>query len=200
MSLFLAVSLQIHGQEQLNMHRKTGPSDAKIFKQRLDHFAFGPNALKTFDQRYFENDQYVSDPSTIGAALIEIGGEGTIKSAPGNDDFFGQIAQKYNAPIFQLEHRFYGESQPFVDDEKPLSAEHLTYLSSRHAIADLVNFIYQKDAELCQQIGETQIPGKTCVPWMIAGGSYAGAVTAWITQQHPHLFAASISSSGVVNA
>lgn len=49
MSLFLTVSLQIHGQEQLNMHRKTGPSDAKIFKQRLDHFAFGPNALKTFD-------------------------------------------------------------------------------------------------------------------------------------------------------
>ena len=121
MSLFFAVSLQIHGQEQLNARRKAGPADAKIFKQRLDHFAFGPNALKTFDQRYFENDQYVSDPKTIGAALIEIGGEGT----------------------------FYGESQPFVDDEKPLSAEHLTYLSSRHAIADLVNFIYQKDAELC---------------------------------------------------
>ena len=35
---------------------------------------------------------------------------------------------------------------------------------------------------------------------MIVGGSYAGAVSAWITQQHQSLFAASISSSGVVDA
>jgi hypothetical protein len=35
---------------------------------------------------------------------------------------------------------------------------------------------------------------------MISGGSYAGAVSAWITQQHQSWFAASISSSGVVDA
>jgi len=35
---------------------------------------------------------------------------------------------------------------------------------------------------------------------MISGGSYAGAVSAWITQQHQSMFAASISSSGVVDA
>lgn len=46
----------------------------------------------------------------------------------------------------------------------------------------------------------TKVPGKTCLRWIITGGSYPGALAGWIMQQHPNLFAASISSSGVVDA
>ncbi|CAL6094596.1 Serine_peptidase [Hexamita inflata] len=203
--LFAHLTLQIiQGQNKLNSGRMEAPNEAKIFKQRLDHFAFNQNYLKLFDQRYFVNENFLTEGVTVDTAIIEIGGEGTVSRAPGgtktNYDVLGEIAMKYNAPIFELEHRFYGESQPFAESETPLASENLKYLSSRHAIADLVNFIYQTDKQYCIAQGKTYIPGKTCLRWMIAGGSYAGAVSAWITQQHPHLFAASISSSGVVDA
>lgn len=115
-------------------------------------------------------------------------------------DILGKIALKYNAPIFELEHRFYGKSQPFIGEEEPLSSEHLKLLSSRYAIADLVNFVESKDSEYCKQLNLSKIPGKTCLRWLIVGGSYPGAVSGWIMQQHPNLFAAGISSSGVVDA
>lgn len=60
--------------------------------------------LKTFDQRYVVNDNFVADKSNVKAAIIEIGGEGPLRKAPGGDreryDVLGNIAMKYNAPIF----------------------------------------------------------------------------------------------------
>ncbi|CAL6017754.1 Serine_peptidase [Hexamita inflata] len=58
-------------------------------------------------------------------------------------------------------------------------------------------FIYH---QICKDLNLQYIPGKTCVAWVVAGGSYAGAVSAWLMQQHPGLFAGAISSSGVVDA
>ena len=37
-------------------------------------------------------------------------------------------------------------------------------------------------------------------PWVIVGGSYAGALSAWFRSKYPHLTIGSISSSGVVLA
>ena len=167
-----------------------------MFQQRLDYFRIR-RPLQTFNQRYYANYNFVTDNTSVAAAVIYIGGESPLTKGKGGDlksfDIMGEVAKKYNAPVFSLEHRFYGESQPFSD----LKTENLAYLSSQFAIQDLVNFIFQTDKSLCKV---TQIPGKTCMKWMIAGGSYAGAVAAWITQQHPHLFAATISASGVVDA
>ncbi|CAL6088349.1 Serine_peptidase [Hexamita inflata] len=179
------------------------PEDPKIFKQNIDHFAFNANRLKTFNQRYFINELFITNPGQINTALLKIGAEDTVHSAPGGNlthfDLLGELSLKFNAPIFELEHRFYGESQPFAEDNNPLKTENLKYLSARYAIADLVNFVTKIDQEYCAGLGMTKVPGKTCLKWMVIGGSYAGAVSAWIAQQHPHLFAATISSSGVVN-
>lgn len=57
---------------------------------------------------------FVKDNSSIDTAIIEIGGEGPIGQAPGGTDEYmdimGKVAKEYNAPIFALEHRFYGKS------------------------------------------------------------------------------------------
>ena len=37
-------------------------------------------------------------------------------------------------------------------------------------------------------------------PWIVMGGSYAGAMTAWFRNKYPHLTIGGISSSGVVVA
>ena len=150
------------------------------------------------------NEEFVVDPDNIKVAILSIGGESDTDSGDGGNktsyDILGEVAMRYNAPIYTLEHRFYGKSQPFAEDANPLSTEHLRYLSSRYEIQDLVAFQTYIDKLFCEKSGTKYIPGKTCVAWMIAGGSYAGAIAAWISQQHPHLFAATISSSGVVDA
>ncbi len=45
-------------------------------------------------------------------------------------------AQELGAHIVKIEHRFYGESQPFGD----LSTAHLRYLTIENAIEDLASF------------------------------------------------------------
>lgn len=53
-----------------------GPSDTLIFMQRLDHYAFGLNALKTFKQRYYVNENFIGANSSVDTAILYIGGEG----------------------------------------------------------------------------------------------------------------------------
>lgn len=83
-----------------------------------------------------------------------------------------------------LEHRYYGDSQPYKGDDG-WSYEHLKYLSAPQALADAAMFI------------KTYFEGKQVV---VIGGSYPGALSAWFKSQYPDLAVASWSSSGVINA
>lgn len=47
-----------------------------------------------------------------------------------------QLAQKHNAFLFLVEHRFYGESHPTAD----MSTANLKYLSSAQALEDFAYF------------------------------------------------------------
>ena len=61
----------------------------------------------------------------------------------------------------------------------------------------MMHFIDAQDELLCQT---ERVDGKMCFKWIIFGGSYPGALAGWIAQKYPFAFAATISSSGVVNA
>lgn len=178
-------------------------SQPRFFRNRIDHF--NPFDRRTFEQRYYINTAFAKKDARV--AIIEIGGESEITSAPGGDpekpDILGDIAEMYGANIFVLEHRFYGASHPFpVGDKYNVSAEALEYLTSRQAQADLLSFIAAKDTELCPDsefLAQGMI-GRLCLQWIVVGGSYPGAVTGWAYQHFPHVFAAGLSSSGVVDA
>lgn len=185
---------------------RTGPSTAFFIENRIDHF--NPFHQDVFDQRYYYNSEFVQPGTRV--AILEIGGEGEIHSAPGgtrgNPDILGRIADNYGAHIFVLEHRFYGASHPFPlgTDKYDVSVDKLQYLTSKQAQGDLMHFISVMDDDLCPENRKDgsfkRIEGRTCLQWVIVGGSYPGAVTGWIYQRHPNLFAAALSSSGVVNA
>ena len=90
------------------------------------------------------------------------------------------VGSQYNAQFLVLEHRFYGDSQPFDD----WSLDNLAYLNSEQGLADLAYFISNMNTNN--------------VEVMVVGGSYPGALSAWFRSRYPHLAVGSWASSAVV--
>ena len=100
-----------------------------------------------------------------------------------------QVAASLGALITVVEHRYYGETQPF----DTWSTENLQYLNSTQALADLANFIDVMNDEIIKKHGGEKRQ------WVTVGGSYPGALSAWFKAKYPEHAAAAWSSSGVIN-
>jgi pimeloyl-ACP methyl ester carboxylesterase len=141
-----------------------------------------PSDTRTFTQRYFLSSAYASGP---GAPVIYyICGEAECAPTFVTRQV-GELAKAMGAHQIALEHRYYGKSQPFAD----YTVEHLQYLRTDNALADLAAF---------QRYAMTQLGlgGK----WIVIGGSYAGALSAYYRLQHPELVVGSLASSAPVEA
>jgi pimeloyl-ACP methyl ester carboxylesterase len=147
------------------------------FNNLVDHFDFQDG--RTFEQRYWVNDVYWTDESAPN--FIYICGEYRC-SVPSTRMYPFMLGANHGARLFVLEHRFYGDSQPFAD----WSLDSLRFLSSEQALADLAYFL-----------GEMNLddPNRQTV---VIGGSYPGALSAWFRARYPTIAMASWSSSGVV--
>lgn len=112
-----------------------------------------------------------------------IGGEGEATAKWMVEGAWIDYAEHFGALCFQLEHRFYGKSQPFSD----LSTKNLQYLSSQQALADLANFVENMNDKY-------KLPPST--KWIVFGGSYPGSLAAWMRLKYPHLVHGAMSASG----
>ena len=74
------------------------------------------------------------------------------------------IGANYEALLISLEHRYYGDSQPFDDWSTP----NLKYLTSQQALADIASFIDAQNDSFNRK-----------ADWIVIGGSYPGALAAW---------------------
>ncbi len=88
-----------------------------------------------------------------------------------NQTINGLISNQQNGSVVLLEHRFFGLSNPKPD----LSEESLQLLTIEQAIEDFEYFMF--NVKLPQPNGDQLQPGKA--PWILTGGSYAGALTSW---------------------
>jgi hypothetical protein len=157
------------------------------FDQLIDHKNPG---LGTFKQRYWHTWEWwqhgmtrlhciLSTNSLMlgfvgGPIIIMTPGEGNAQGFLGyltNRTINGQIAQQQNGATIVIEHRFYGESNPYND----LSVKSLQVHTIQQAIDDLVYFA--KNVKLAMPGGDNVTPDKA--PWILIGGSYAGALTGW---------------------
>jgi pimeloyl-ACP methyl ester carboxylesterase len=84
-----------------------------------------------------------------------------------------------------LEHRFFGKSQPTYD----YSTDNLYYLSIDQALADFVTF---------QSFLNAQFNLTASNRWVSFGGSYSGALSAWLRQKYPDKFYAAYASSAPI--
>ncbi|KXN68791.1 peptidase S28 [Conidiobolus coronatus NRRL 28638] len=153
------------------------------FNQTLDH----DNAYSnTFKQKYYVNTQYYKPG---GPAFVHIGGEGPLDIRSISGGIILQLAIENNGIIFGLEHRYYGESQPFDD----WNADTLKYLSSLNGVKDAGNFIKNV-------INPTTNKPFKDTKWVSVGGSYPGSLSAWIRQEYPNDVFVGYASSGPVLA
>ncbi|GMS95474.1 hypothetical protein PENTCL1PPCAC_17649, partial [Pristionchus entomophagus] len=136
-------------------------------------------------QRYFFNHLYANEDSNVNILYIIGEQNGDVHVIQGVDTSYVYYAQELNADLYALEHRFYGTSHPTEDT----SIDNLKYLSSRQAIEDIADFIHQKNEE---KGGDQK--------WIVVGGSYAGALSAWSRLKHPHLISGSVASSAPILA
>ena len=77
---------------------------------------------------------------------------------------------------------------------KDWSLESLSYLSPDQGLADLALFCNKTSYELSVV---NKIPVRR---WIVVGGSYPGAMSAWFRYKYPHLALGSLASSAVVEA
>jgi pimeloyl-ACP methyl ester carboxylesterase len=162
---------------------KTSPSDVPsdgFYDQLLN--PDDPTDTRTFKQRYFIEPKYAK--STDAPVIYVICGESTCDET----NFAGapsEVAQNIGAYLVALEHRYYGQSQPFTE----LTVENMKYLKTGYALADLARF----------QNYATQNLGLKGT-WVAMGGSYAGVLAAYYRELHPELIAGALASSAPVDA
>eukprot|EP00771_Trimastix_marina_P000430 gnl/Trimastix_PCT/1449.p1 GENE.gnl/Trimastix_PCT/1449~~gnl/Trimastix_PCT/1449.p1 ORF type:complete len:457 (+),score=132.25 gnl/Trimastix_PCT/1449:121-1491(+) len=184
--LILALCFLVIAAKALDfMEVQEGNAIPHYWDQKLDHFAF---STITWRQKYYYDDSSFIAPN--GPIFLTIGGEAPLHGVAGG--FPKKLAQKFGGMVVSLEHRYYGESQPFSN----LSTENLKYLSVEQELEDLAHFAkWFQEHHINMRYG-THGMNK----WVIIGGSYAGMVSCETRQTHPEIFVASLSSSGVVDA
>jgi pimeloyl-ACP methyl ester carboxylesterase len=153
------------------------------FTQKIDHFT--PADTRTYNQRYFMNDSFWDNKN--GPVFLFICGEGRCKP-PTTRGYPMQVCQDLKCLFYVVEHRYYGDSQPFPD----WTTASLKYLNATQALADLDAFITAKNAEIIAKYGGANRK------WVTIGGSYPGALSAWFKTSYPTQATAAWSSSGVI--
>jgi pimeloyl-ACP methyl ester carboxylesterase len=151
---------------------------AGTYEQRVN--PHDPKDSRTFEQRYYFDDTYAAGPDS--PVFFYLCGEATCQpSSLGGA--IAEHAKTHHAYLISLEHRYYGKSQPFAQ----LTTENLAYLTSDNALLDAAAF-----EEFAQQ--KYRLTGK----WVVFGGSYPGALSAYYREAFPDLVVGSLASSAPV--
>ncbi|KAH9936837.1 peptidase S28 [Epithele typhae] len=159
------------------------------FDQLIDHFH---PEKGTFKQRYWHSDEYYKSG---GPVVLFTPGEQKADGFTSRLDkstMSGAFAHALNGSGVVIEHRFFGESNPYPD----LSSESLLVHTVEQAIEDMVYFA--RNVKLPQPGGDKLAPGNTA--WIMVGCSYPGALTSFLVDRHPDVFWAGYAASAVVQS
>ncbi|KJX96167.1 serine peptidase like protein [Zymoseptoria brevis] len=162
------------------------------FTQPLDHAR--PD-LGTFEVNYYWNRTHWAGPGS--PIVVFLPGEThadrhLVHSRP-DFSLVGVLAEHLGAAVLVPEHRYYGGSSPFSH----LTTSNLTYLTVENALLDVVRL-----AKRFSPPWTNATVGSTArdVPWILVGGSYSAAQTAWIANIHGGTYWAYLALSPIVQS
>jgi hypothetical protein len=154
---------------------------------------YEPHVNGTFNLRYWFDASYYKPGGPVFVLLSgETDGVGRLPFL--QKGIVHQVIKATNGIGVILEHRYYGTSFPFPDPNG-LSLENLRFLSTEQSLAEIDYFARNVEFE---GIDEDKTAPNT--PWIVYGGSYAGAQAAFLRVAYPETFWGGISSSGVTVA
>ncbi|KAF3763262.1 hypothetical protein M406DRAFT_356989 [Cryphonectria parasitica EP155] len=158
------------------------------FEQLLDH---NDPSKGTFSQRFWWSSEYWTGP---GAPVVFFTpGEIEADEYTGyltNETITGVFAQELGGAVVMMEHRYWGESSPYTW----LTTENFTYLTLEQAIKDTTYLANNIDLPF----DPTGSSLASNAPWVMAGGSYSGALTGWVEAVDPGTYWAYYATSAVV--
>ena len=166
--------------------RDTDPSElytAYNLSVPVDHFQnesqYEPHSNDDFELRYWFDATYYKSG---GPVIVLASGEDTgVDRLPFlQKGILYQLIKATNGIGVVLEHRFYGTSFPTSD----LSTQSLRFLTTEQALADTAYFAQNFKFEGLENYQLTA----PYVPWIIYGGSYAGAFAAFARTTYPDVF------------
>lgn len=163
------------------------------FDQLIDH---SNPSLGTFKQRYWYNSDYYGGPNS--PIILESPGESSVNPDyidPSSNSITGLYASKVNGATVTIEHRYFGESQPYSAPSNG-TAETYQAMTLDNAIQDLIYFANNVQFDFAPN--GTSKPD--VAPWVLAGCSYSGALAAWTNAVAPGTFWAYHCGSAVVEA
>jgi hypothetical protein len=179
---------------QLNESRPLTYS-ANYFNQLIDHFPEGsryiPHTNASFKQRYYVDSTYYKPG---GPVFLYIGGETSGPSRFSNlqTGIIQILMNATNGLGVILENRYYGQSYPF----KTSSTDELRFLTTEQTIAD--NAYFAQHATFPSVKGAPNLTAQS-TPWILYGGSLAGAQTAFSLVEYEGLLWGGIASSAVIH-
>ncbi|KAM0219296.1 hypothetical protein ACHAQD_006512 [Fusarium lateritium] len=174
--------------------KDSGPKAVNI-SVPVDHFhndtIYEPHSDKKFPLRYwFDAQYYRKGGPVIILAAGETSGEGRIPFL--QHGILQMLANATGGIGVILEHRYYGTSFPVPD----LKTKNMRFLSTEQALADTAYFAQNVKFPGLEEHNLTA----SNTPYIIYGGSYAGAFAAFARKIYPDVFWGGISSSGVTAA
>lgn len=151
---------------------------------------YEPHSNESFNLRYWFDDTYYKPGGPVFVLLGgETDGEGRLTFL--QKGIVHQVIKATNGLGVILEHRYYGKSFPVPD----LTTKNMRFLSTEQALAE-INF-FAKNVKFEGIDADLTAPN---TPWVVYGGSYAGAQAAFLRVVYPETFWGAISSSGVTVA
>ncbi|KAE8443392.1 hypothetical protein EG329_001951 [Mollisiaceae sp. DMI_Dod_QoI] len=163
---------------------------AGSFDQLIDH---NNPSLGTFPQRYWYNIEFWN--GTGSPVIVFNPGELAADRFTGyleTGTLTGQYAEAVGGAGIVIEHRYWGTSSPYTE----LTPANLTYHTVKQAVQDMTYFA--KNVKL--PFDTTGGSNADKAPWVLVGGSYSGALSAWTATTAPGTFWAYHASSAPVEA
>ncbi|CAI2162710.1 3606_t:CDS:2 [Funneliformis geosporum] len=149
---------------------------AFYYNQTIDHLN---KTSGKFFQKYYVNSTFYKESGPI---LLYTPGESTIEPSITTFSFISELAANLSGLLINIEHRYYGESDPSKD---------FKYLTIDQALLDFANFIQNPPEDL-------KIPKDA--KWITVGASYAGNLATWMRKKFPKDVFAAYASSAPIEA
>lgn len=146
--------------------------------------------VDTFNLQYWFDASYYKPG---GPVFVLLGGEtlGSNRLPFLQKGIVHQVIEATNGLGVILEHRYYGKSFPYPNT----ALENLRFLSTEQSLAEVDYFA--RNVQFSGIDADLTAPN---TPWIVYGGSYAGAQAAFLRVVYPDTFWGTISSSGVTKA